>query len=239
MCYDEVGKEAWYLGGLLPSSCTEALPSSWHECDGVHAGHSHPPDQGRPRLRAESPDQRTSKFNTVITQLLLEWLITVVMTPSDWHVANRTNKSSIIHVFLGTSWLFSCRKFLEVTYKKGSLKYNLEFSPGRWTIQEEKAVYPSILPSRMPDWSLVLVRGGGPSTGNVAVRITCFMVDSGLITLHRSPGAGEGSHFSWAFSSISYTDYLQSVPNCTNILCWCVKQTWLSSKCSFRVWRAL
>ena len=72
-------------------------------------------------------------------------------------------------------------------------------------------------------WSFTITNLGGHSTGNAGVRITCFMVNSGLIMLHRSPGAGGGSHFYRAFSSISYIDYLHSVSNCTNILCWCIK----------------
>lgn len=46
---------------LCPRSCTEALPPAWDERDGVYSGYSHPPDQGWPRLRPESPDQRTSE----------------------------------------------------------------------------------------------------------------------------------------------------------------------------------
>lgn len=149
--------------------------------------------------------QTKEQVSLTVTTQLLEWLITMVMTPSDWHIASWTNKSSIIQMFLGTSWLFSRRNFLEVTYKKGGLKYKLKFSPGRWTIQEEKAVYPGIPPSRGVPWLTPCpCKGGGHSSRNVGVRITCFVVDSGPIMLHRGPGAGGGRHFYWAFSSISY-----------------------------------
>lgn len=108
-------------------------------------------------------------------------MITVAVRPSDGHVTNRINRSSIVWMFLGTNWVLSLRTFLEVTCKKGNLKYHREFSPGRWIIHVPQDVYLGVPPNRggCPACSLVPVGGRGDSAKNAGVGFTRFLVDSG------------------------------------------------------------
>ena len=119
-------------------------------------------------------------------------MITVAIRPSDGHVTNWINRSPIIWMFLGTNWVLSLRTFLEVTCKKGNLKYHLEFSPGRWIVHVPQDMYLGIPPNRgvpcllpCPCW------GEGRQCQECRVGFTCFLVDSGQIRCLEPQGQRE------------------------------------------------
>lgn len=151
-------------------------------------------------------------------------MITVAVRPSDGHVTNRINRSSIVWMFLGTNWVLSLRTFLEVTCKKGNLKYHREFSPGRWIIHVPQDVYlgvppnggvPCLLPC--PCW------GEGRQRQECRRRIHPFPGGLWADAPPRTPGAEGRVYFYWASPPISSIDYLQCTFNCTNALCGCIK----------------